>query len=538
MVDLSIIIVSFNTRDLLDKCLSSIYASRPKISFEIFVVDNASYDGSAEMVKEKYPEVKLIRNFENLGFAKANNQALKICRGCYALLLNSDTEILKNALDAMVEFMDDHPEAGMINPKLVYPNMELQPSPSKLLSFWKGAVWETIFWTTPLHRLLGVEYKYKALEKGRDYDKVYEIEWARGACLMIKRDVLNDVGLLDENFFFGYEECDYNIRASQKGWKRYYVPHAVVIHYGSLSHARYGRGIGAKIYEAMFYYWEKNYSFFHGLLLRIIVLTITFTYILLRPLKVLISKEKKGEFQKFKYDCEVLKTIVKFLPENRHDGFHNSLENDFLFKKSSHEYIVDMIDYNSKVLDVGCDRGQIAKLLMERKNCKVVGVEIDLEKCKDLNFEIVVGDIEDKDILNNIKEKFDVIIFGDTLEHLKNPDLVLKKVRNYLNPASKIIVSLPNVAYWRNRRDLLFGRFNYTDYGILDRTHLRFFTFDSAIEMFNKCGYLVSKVRYTSGNFSKKGLRKRFSSVMIILFPRVFAYQFVFELTPISSNSS
>jgi len=532
MADLSIVIVSFNTLKILDKCLRSIYASNPKISFEIFVVDNASLDGSSEMVKAKYPDVKLIQNSDNVGFAKANNQALRICSGPYVLLLNSDTEILGNALDVMVEFMDNHQEAGMINPKLVYPNMELQPSPSKLLTFWKGAVWETIFWNTRLHHVFGKEYKYKALEKGRDYNKVTEIEWARGACLMIRREVLEQVGLLDENFFFGYEECDYNIRVARKGWKRYYVPHAVVIHYGGggLGGSKYGRGIGAKIHEAMFYYWEKNYSLFHGLLLRIIALAITVNYILLRPFKILISKERKAEFKKFKYDWEGLKTIVKFLPKKQKNGFRKVLKGDFFFKKSSHEYIVALVDYGSKVLDVGCDRGQIAKLLIG-KNCEVTGIEIDPKKCNSLNFKVIVGDIEHEDILNKVSEKYDAIVFGDTLEHLKNPDMVLWKMQNCLNPAGEIVVSLPNVAYWKSRKNLLLGRFNYTEYGILDRTHLRFFTLYSATKIFEKCGFSIKSIHYTSGNFSKKGLRKALSSIMVSLFPKLFAYQFVFELT-------
>jgi len=180
---------------------------------------------------------------------------------------------------------------------------------------------------------------------------------------------------------------------------------------------------------------------------------------------------------------------------------------------------------------MGCDMGQVSKLLMH-KNCDVIGIEIDAQKCKDLNFELLVGDIEDENILNKISGKFDAIIFGDTLEHLKNPNMVLIKMRNYLNPAGKIVVSLPNVAYWRNRRDLLFGRFNYTEYGILDKTHLRFFTFDNAIKMFNKCGYSVSSVCYTSGNFSPRGLRKMLSSILVSLFPKLFAYQFIFELIP------
>lgn len=527
-VDLSIIIVSFNTKDLLDRCLSSIYLSKPKISFEIFVVDNVSSDGSSELVKEKYPDVKLIQNSENVGFAKANNQALRICSGRYALLLNSDTEIIGNALDVMVEFMDNHKEAGMINPKLVYSNMELQPSPSKLPSFWKGVVWERIFWCTHLHRLFRKQYKYKAIEKGRDYDKVTEIEWARGACLMIRREVIEEVGLLDETFFFGYEEADYNIRVSKEGWRRYYVPHAVVIHHGSLSHVKYGRGLRARIDEGMFYYCEKHFGFISALIARVVVIGIALIYVGLRPIKVFLSKDKVVEATKFKYDWETIKTAAQIVRP--------------FFLLSSHEYIMNSVDCTSWVLDVGCDRGQLARALIEQKDCKVVGIEKECEKINGWqnaleHFEVIVGDIENPGTLKRISKiidekgrKFDVIILGDVLEHLVNPHKVLMSLRRYLAPWGKLLVSLPNVAYWRVRMDLLLGKFVYSEYGILDRTHLRFFTRATASTMFRDCGYKVNSIRYTSGNFSKKGMRKAISSLMVRLCPTLFAFQFVFEI--------
>lgn len=527
MVDLSIIITSFNTRNLTDKCLKSIYSSDPKNSYEIFVVDNASSDGSVNMVLEKYPRVNLIKNKDNLGFAKANNQALRICQGRYVLLLNSDTEILNNPLDVMIEFMNNHPEVGMINPKLVYPNGNLQPSPSKLLTFWRGAVWEMIFWQTPLYRLFPVNHKYRAFEKGRDYNKVTQIEWARGAFLMIRKEVIEEIGLLDENFFFGYEECDYNIRAEQNGWKRFYVPEAVVIHHGSLSHIHFGRGLGPKIHGAMFYFWGKHCGFLSGLLLRLISVFISVTYILLRPFKLLFSKNRKTEFKKFKYDFEEIKVAMVFLPINKKSVF----KNNFFLKKGSHKYIIDFIQRGSKILDVGCDRGQIANELIKDKGCEVFGIEIDMKKKKYFNFEVIIGNIEDVSTMDKISGKFDVIVFGDVLEHLSNPSQVLKNIKKHLKYSGKIIVSLPNIAYWRVRRNLLFGEFKYTDNGILDKTHLRFFTFETGFDMFEECGFFVKSVRYTSGNFSPSGLRKNLASVFVSFFPKFFAYQFVFELT-------
>ncbi|MEW6558325.1 MAG: glycosyltransferase family 2 protein [Elusimicrobiota bacterium] len=314
-MDISIIIVSYNTCELLKKCLETVYKAIKNLKAEIFVVDNASSDGSADMVESKFPEVILIRNQENLGFSKANNQALRICSARYVLLLNSDTEILGNALDVMVGFMDDHPEVGMINPKLVYPNMELQPFLSKVPSFWKGHFWWTIFWHTPLHFLFSKQYKDRMyIEKGMDYNKVSEVEWALGACMMVRKEVLEQVGLLDENFFFGGEDLDYSIRARRKGWLIYYVPIAVVKHYisGSSIKEYERRGIAIKKNEGMFYFCEKHHGLAYTILLRIIILVTNLIYLILRPIKIIISKDKKAEMDKFRYDLENIKCVFRF----------------------------------------------------------------------------------------------------------------------------------------------------------------------------------------------------------------------------------
>lgn len=321
-MDLSIITVSYNTVEWLRRCLASIHSNPPDGFYEIWVVDNASSDGSPEMVSKEFPSAMLLRNTANLGFARANNQALERCSSRYVLLLNSDAMVTEGALDSMMKFMDSHPEAGMINPKIVNPDMTLQPSPTRLQTFWRDAVWGTILFHTPMHHFLHSlvrKYVMRSQEPGVDYSKVNEIKWARGTCLMARNEVLKQVGFLDPNFFFGYEEQDYSLRVSQVGWRMFYVPDAVVVHHGSASHSAVGRGLNAKIIEAMFYYWEKHHAIEHGLILRAIIVAANTLALTVGLILVPISKDRKGEAKKFRHLWNEIRSAVTFIRKNEFD---------------------------------------------------------------------------------------------------------------------------------------------------------------------------------------------------------------------------
>lgn len=315
-MDLSIIVVSYNTLGLLRRCLASIHSNPPSRPYEIWVVDNASSDRSSEMVTEEYPSVKLIRNSVNLGFARANNQALEHCLGRYVLLLNSDAEVTQGALDAMMTFLDSHTEAGMLNPKMVNPDMTLQPSPTQLQTFWRDAVWGTILFHTPLHHFLHSlvgQYLARSHEQDVDHGEVTELKWARGTCLMLREEVLREVGFLDPNFFFGYEEQDYSRRVGQAGWRMFYVPSAVVIHHGSGSHRSFGRGLNAKIMEAMFYYWEKHCGRAYGLVLRGVIVASNSLALTLGLFFVPLSKDRNAEAVKFRFLWNELRCAANFV---------------------------------------------------------------------------------------------------------------------------------------------------------------------------------------------------------------------------------
>lgn len=225
-MDLSIIIVNWKVKDLLEKCLRSIFEQTKNISFEVFVVDNASGDGSVEMVREKFTQVDLTSSAENLGFAKGNNLAIKKAAGKYILLLNPDTEILDNALGEMVRFMDTHHGCGIAGCKLLNPDLSLQPS---VRAFPDLA--SQVFILLKIHHLFPhSKAMYKYLVQSFDYEKNQEVDQVMGAFMMIRREVIEKIGLLDENFWLWFEEVDYCKRTKDAGWKILYTPEAKIIH--------------------------------------------------------------------------------------------------------------------------------------------------------------------------------------------------------------------------------------------------------------------------------------------------------------------
>lgn len=255
---LSVVIVSFNTKELLKKCLESIKGSGLKASdYEVIVVDNASQDGSVEMVKEEFPEVKLIVNQENLGFAKANNQALKQVYGEYCLLLNSDTQVKPGALEKLVEFAEKHPEAGVIGARLLNPDGSIQPSVYHLPTIWR-AILE--YW-------LGMEGEYeKYAVTGTNPVSVEAVTFA---CALIPKITIEKIGLLDERYFMYFEDLDYCWRVRQAWLKVYYLSTAEVNHY----HGASGKGSSAtyryllessKIYNGQLKYWFLTFIIWSG----------------------------------------------------------------------------------------------------------------------------------------------------------------------------------------------------------------------------------------------------------------------------------
>lgn len=237
---LSVVFLSYNTRDLTRQALNSVLAAAEGLEAEIFVVDNASADGSADMIAAEFPQVKLVCNEANVGFSAGNNVALRQVTGEYALLINTDTIVRRDALHAMVEFLDAHPEAGACGCKILDPDGTLQLDsrrgfPTPLAAFCKMSGLSRLF---PKHPLMA-RYHLTHL----DPEQTAEIEVLSGSCMMVRKAAMDQVGLLDEDYFMYGEDIDWCYRFHQAGWKIYYLPTTAIIHFRGES----GRGTPLKI---------------------------------------------------------------------------------------------------------------------------------------------------------------------------------------------------------------------------------------------------------------------------------------------------
>lgn len=272
-LDLSVVVVSFNTRDLLRDCLRSVFATLAlpspdgrQLNSEVWVVDNASADGSAAMVAEEFPSVRLIANEENRGFAAANNQALSRSTGRYVLLLNPDTVVLADALAILVAFMDAHPKAGAAGVALRYPNGAFQHScfrfPTLLMSF---------FDFFPInHRIAnsGLNGRYpQSCYEGPPF----EVDHPLGACLIVRRVAAEQIGWLDEDFFIYCEEIDWCLRLRRAGWQIFCVPEAKAVHHAGQSTRQAASPMLLQLHRSRQLLFRKHYSPLYRWLARQIV---------------------------------------------------------------------------------------------------------------------------------------------------------------------------------------------------------------------------------------------------------------------------
>lgn len=237
-VDLSIVTVSYNIKKLMRECLRSIYKKGGKVSLEVFVYDQTSTDGTPEMVSKQFPQVKLLRDKKNIGFGPSNNVAMKKAVGRYILLLNSDTKIIqKNILEEMVSWMDDHPEVGISSCALVNPDRSLQGSGGYFPNLFRVFAWMFFLDDLPLLDRLIKPYHpmhaWSPIYKGEGYfKKSHKQDWVTGAFFLIRRNVIDEIGYFDKDYFAYVEEVDYCYRASKKGWEIWYLPKWKVLHYG------------------------------------------------------------------------------------------------------------------------------------------------------------------------------------------------------------------------------------------------------------------------------------------------------------------
>jgi GT2 family glycosyltransferase len=276
-MELSVIIVNWNVKDLLAQCLNSIYLQTRGQEVEIIVIDNASSDGSAEMVRSEFPRVRLIVNQQNQGFAKSCNKGIEIARGPFLLFLNPDTVILPHTLQKTVQFLKENTDVGMVGCKIVNPDGSLQYSCRSFPSLWNYFS-ESLF----LHKIFPKNrWTGKFYGTSFPHDRVADVDVVLGAFMMSTKDVLDEVGCFDERFFIYSEETDLCYRLKERGKRVCFFPSAEIIHYGRASASQYPVEMFEEDHRSRFLFLRKHYSditvilstclIFIGVILRIVL---------------------------------------------------------------------------------------------------------------------------------------------------------------------------------------------------------------------------------------------------------------------------
>ncbi len=255
-LDLSIIIVNFNTGKFVTLCLDFIRKNPPSKTYEIFVVDNNSSDNSVQLIKRHYPEVRLIRNSTNFGFSYANNQAIGRSRGKYIFILNPDTVVTRGAFDELVDFMEAHPDAGVGGAKILNFDGSIQYScrrfPTMLYVFFGRRSFLMRF-------LPRNKFSDEYLMMSEDYSRDLEVDWVFGAAMILRRKALREVGIFDEEYFIFVEDTDLCYRMREKGWKVFFVSNAVVFHHLGVTRDRFWKTTVLHHNLGMFKFFKKHY---------------------------------------------------------------------------------------------------------------------------------------------------------------------------------------------------------------------------------------------------------------------------------------
>jgi len=291
MLDLSIIIVNWNTRSIVCDCLRSIYEQCGEIELEVIVIDNASTDGSVEMVKKDFPQVTLIENPQNRGFAAASNQGIAISKGRYVLLLNSDTVVLDNAIAKTAAFADSHPKAAIVGCRVLNPDQTLQPT--------------CFMFPSILNMLLSSTYLYKLFPKSKffgrermtwwDRNEIREVDVVTGCFMLIRQKAIQQVGTMDEQFFMYGEETDWCYRFKQAGWKIMFTPACEIIHLGGQSSRQQRSKMMLQLRGSILLFIKKHNSFLTYALACLLVALFFFLRVPYWLLRALFSRNSKGD---------------------------------------------------------------------------------------------------------------------------------------------------------------------------------------------------------------------------------------------------
>lgn len=263
---LSIVIVNFETPDYTLECVRSIYKNSPQCTFEVIVIDNGSEDGSLEAIRREAPEVVCIETGANVGFSQANNLGINNARGSYILLLNSDTKILDNSIDKMLEYLMANPNVGAMGPRQLHGNGKLQLSWGSFPTLISEAFRKVLHYRLSLNDLKIRDY----LEE--KYAGSTNVDWVSGSCFMARKESLVEAGLLDGRFFMYFEDIDLCRRIKDAGWKIHYNSDITLIHYGGVSAKKNMLRVLVEYRRSQIYFTKKYYGFFGVLALKSLLL--------------------------------------------------------------------------------------------------------------------------------------------------------------------------------------------------------------------------------------------------------------------------
>lgn len=283
---LAVILVNLNTRDFLAQALEALQAQESALDWEAWVVDNGSDDGSVAMLEARFPEVRVIANADNLGFAAANNQALREAKADFYMLLNTDTRMLPGALKAMIDLMEQKPELGLLGAKLL--NADGSPQPSCVPNRFPYA------FSSP--------------------DADCSARWVSGACVLIRHEALEDIGLLDEAYFYTGEDCDWGMRARQRGWNVAFTSRAQVIHYGGATRKSLPWRAKEALHIGRHHYFTKH----HGPWGRLYANVHSLVELTGDTLRAFRSEDRKKAWESARFHRELLWRCWRYRPKFDH----------------------------------------------------------------------------------------------------------------------------------------------------------------------------------------------------------------------------
>lgn len=303
--DVSIVIVNYNNGKYLINCLKSIYQNTQNVNFSTVIVDNASTDNSVELIQALFPKVRIIQNDTNLGFAKANNVALRQLQTKYALILNPDTLVVNNSIEKMFNFMEQHPEVSIVGPKILNPDYSFQHTgitfPNNLNLLFETFFLERIF---PNSRLFG---KHKKIYE--PFTKTKRVDYLQGSCLMIRKQILEDVAFFDERYFMYFEETDLCYRAKKMHWQVFRLGDAEVIHFGGGETGYYDEFRICQYHKSLILFFLKHHKRIDIFFLRIVVFVRLVIRVGLFSLLYLLINDKKKYLSQIKGYIRVLSLI-------------------------------------------------------------------------------------------------------------------------------------------------------------------------------------------------------------------------------------